>query len=129
VLLSERVERRARRAAGSPDREAHQAPGAFCLPAGHCAHGVDRLAVRRDGLVAVLGPEVAPGAVGDSQAFGHGAQVREVVRAQAAHETVIQRGAGGRVGHGGDGLDATRSRAETVFRVARMALAGLVRGG
>jgi hypothetical protein len=37
--------------------------------------------------MAVLDAQVAPGAVDDRQAFGHGAQVREVVRAQAAHKT------------------------------------------
>ncbi|MDO8769164.1 MAG: hypothetical protein Q7K57_10740 [Burkholderiaceae bacterium] len=38
------------------------------------------------GLVAMLGAEVAPGAVCDVQPFGDGAQMREVVRAQAAHK-------------------------------------------
>jgi hypothetical protein len=37
----------------------------------------------------MLGAEVAPGAVGDAKAFGDGAQVRKVVRAQAAHKNGV----------------------------------------
>ena len=38
------------------------------------------------GLEAVLDAKVASGAIGDVQPFGHGAQVRKVVRAQATHK-------------------------------------------
>ena len=51
-------------------------------------------------------PKIAPGAVGQVEAFGTSAQVRKMVRAQAAHTTVIQQRGGGRGGRrsGHDGL-------------------------
>jgi hypothetical protein len=68
------------------DRETDQAPGGFAPPPGHGAHRVDRFLVLCFGLVAVFDPKVAPGAVGQVEAFGASAQVRKVVRALAAHE-------------------------------------------
>ena len=91
VVGGEILQGRARRARGTLDAQAHQAPGAFPAPARHGAHRVNGLLVRRLRFMAVLGAQVAPGAVGDRQAFGHGAQVGEVVRAQAAHETAGSR--------------------------------------
>ena len=66
--------------------QADQPPGAFPAAPGHRAHRIGRLLVRGPGLVAMLNAEVAPGAVCDVQPFGDGAQMREVVRAQAAHK-------------------------------------------
>ncbi|MDO8263608.1 MAG: hypothetical protein Q7T21_10325, partial [Gallionella sp.] len=64
----------------------YQPPGAFTAAPGHRAHRICRLLVGGPGLVAMLDAEVAPGAVCDVQPFGDGAQVREVVRAQAAYK-------------------------------------------
>ena len=61
-------------------------PGGIAAPPGHGAHRVDRFLVRRLRFLAVLDAKVAPGAVGQIQAFADGAQVGEVVRAHAAHE-------------------------------------------
>ena len=107
VIGGKILEGRTRRARGTLDAQAHQAPGAFPAPARHRAYRVNGLLVRRLRFMAVLGAQVAPGAVGDRQAFGHGAQVREVVRAQAARTPVIHQACGSkrasecRRGHGG----------------------------
>ena len=82
--VSTRRSRRSRQA--RMQAQADQTPGAFPAAPGHRAHRICRLLVGSPGLVAMLDAEVAPGAVCDVQPFGDGAQVREVVRAQAAYK-------------------------------------------
>ena len=62
-------------------------------------HGIDGLLMRRACLVAVLGTQVARGALGDVQSFGHSAQVDEVMQTDVMYEASLPRGArlGGRI--------------------------------
>ena len=66
---------------GQPD----QAPGALPAPPRNRPNRLHRLQMCAARLVAVADAQVAPGAVGDVQTLGHGAQVGKVVCTEPTH--------------------------------------------